>query len=198
MRMASVTFLLLLAGSTLHADPLTCTLGAYKAAPGLTVTAADNVLTVLWDGDRNQELRLRFGIVAGSPTIEELAVRRRGGQWGALLTNVTPDFRVVWGLRRMSNQQMAPLRGLGVELTPEIVDKYRWDPFWDAPLDLSAPSGRGGNPPPAAGVANQPGLPRKPEEIKRASASYTAAGLRGEDQRRASRDYVPGRAAWRV
>ena len=176
MRMASVTFLLLLAGSTLHADPLTCTLGAYKAAPGLTVTAADNVLTVLWDGDRNQELRLRFGIVAGSPTIEELAVRRRGGQWGVLLTNVTPDFRVVWGLRRMSNQQMAPLRGLGVELTPEIVDKYRWDPFWDAPLDLSAPSGRGGNPPPAAGVANQPGLPRKPEEIKRASASYTVTG----------------------
>ena len=176
MRMAFVTFLLLLAGSTLHADPLTCTLGAYKAAPGLTVTAADNVLTVLWDGDRNQELRLRFGIVAGSPTIEELAVRRRGGQWGVLLTNVTPDFRVVSGLRRMSNQQMAPLRGLGVELTPEIVDKYRWDPFWDAPLDLSAPSGRGGNPPPAAGVANQPGLPRKPEEIKRASASYTVTG----------------------
>jgi hypothetical protein len=68
------------------------------------------------------------------------------------------------GLRRMSNQQMQPLRGLGVELTSEIVDKYRWDPFWDAPLDLSPPSGRGGNPPPAAGVANQPGLPRKSDE----------------------------------
>jgi len=46
----------------------------------------------------------------------------------------------------MSNQQMAPLRaGLGVELTSEVVDKYRWSRFWDAPLDLSAPSGRGGN-----------------------------------------------------
>ena len=33
---------------------------------------------------------------------------------------------VITGLRRMSNQQMAPLVGLGVDLTNEIVDKHRW------------------------------------------------------------------------
>ncbi len=72
----------------------------------------------------------------------------------------------------MSNQQMTPLRGLGVELTDDIVDRFRWEPFWDAPLELSEPTGRQGNPPPAAGVANQPGLPRKSEEITRAEAFY--------------------------
>ena len=154
------------------ADPLTCDFAGYKATSDLNASVANNTLTVAWSGDRNQDLRMRFAIASGTPTIEELAVRKRGGTWNVLAANVTPDFRVISGLRRMSNQQMAPLRGLGVELTPEIVDKYRWEPFWDAPLDLSAPSGRGGNPPPAEGVANQPGLPRKPDEIKRAAAVY--------------------------
>ena len=158
------------------ADPLTCDLTGYKAAAELTANLTNNALTVAWIGDRGQELRMRFAVVAGTPTIEELAVRKRGGAWSTLAANVTPDFRVISGLRRMSNQQMAPLRGLGVELTPEIVDKYRWEPFWDAPLDVSEPSGRGGNPPPAAGIANQPGLPRKPDEIKRAAAVYRTTG----------------------
>jgi hypothetical protein len=76
----------------------------------------------------------------------------------------------------MTNQQLEPLRGLKVELTPEIVAKYKWDAFWDAPLNLDPPPARGGNPLPAAGVANQPGLPRKAEEIKRADAVYHATG----------------------
>jgi hypothetical protein len=162
--------------STAWADPLTCDLAGYKAATDLNASVVNNTLAVAWAGDRGQELRMRFAVSAGTPTIEELAVRKRGGAWNVLAANVTPDFRVVSGLRRMSNQQMAPLRGLGVELTPEIVDKYRWEPFWDAPLDLSPPSGRGGNPPPAEGVANQPGLPRKPDEIKRAAAEYHTTG----------------------
>jgi len=162
--------------SVAWADPLTCDLSQYKAAPDLNASVANNALTIAWAGDRSQELHMRFAVAGGTPTIEELAVRKRGGTWNVLATNVTPDFRVVSGLRRMSNQQMAPLRGLGVELTSAIVDRYRWEPFWDAPLDLAPPSGRGGNPPPAEGVANQPGLPRKPEEIKRAAAVYRTTG----------------------
>jgi len=155
-----------------HADPLSCSLDGYKAQPGLTASQASDVLTLQWTGDRNQELRVQFALANGTPTIKELAVRKARGTWGVVATNAVSDYRVVSGLRRMSNQQMQPLRGLGVELTSEIVDTYRWDPFWDAPLDLSEPSGRGGNPPPDAGVANQPGLPRKADEITRASAAY--------------------------
>jgi hypothetical protein len=175
MKTALGILVLLLVGSTLCADPLTCNLSAYKPAAGLTAAVAGNALTVTWDGDRGQELRIRFGIASGAPTIQELAARHTAGRWGTLASNVTPEYRVMSGLRRMSNQQMSPLRGLGVELTPAIVDSYRWDPFWDAPFDLSAPSGRGGNPPPAEGVANQPGLPRTANEIKRAEAVYRAA-----------------------
>ncbi len=156
------------------ASTLSCNLSGYKRVAGLEAVNANNALTLTWDGDRNQQLRLRFGITSGTPTIQELAVRRNAGPWVTLAANVTPEFRVVSGTRRVSNQQLSPLRGLGVELTPAIIDKYRWEPFWDAPLDLSTPAGRGGNPPPAEGVANSPGLPRKPEEIKRASAVYRA------------------------
>jgi len=163
----------LVSGSApVQADPLQCDMRGYKAAPGRAAALADNVLEVAWNGDAQQDVRLRLALVGGAPTVRELAVRARGGRWSVLAVDATPDYRVVSGLRRMSNQQMVPLRGLGVDLTAAVVDKYRWDPFWDAPLDLSPPSGRGGNPPPAAGVANQPGLPRKPDEIKRAVAVY--------------------------
>ena len=159
-----------------YADPMRCDMSGYRSVSGITAALTANDLTVLWDGDRTQQVRLKLAIVDGTPTIQELAVRRATGAWAPLLVNVVPDFRVVSGLRRISNQQLTPLRGLGVELTPAIVDKYRWEPFWDAPLDMSTPSGRGGNPPPADGVANSPGLPRKAEEITRASATYRAVG----------------------
>jgi len=205
-----------LSASMSFADPLNCNLGGVKPVSGLTATVAAEVLTLTWDGERGEQVRARFAIDAGTPTIRELAVRSKAGQWNVLGTNLVPEYRIVSGLRRMTNQQMSPLRSLKVPLTPEIIDKYKWDAFWDAPLDLSvpiprggggagAPGGRGGapgpppgaaapprpaapaadaggefvgggNPPPAQGVANQPGLPRKPEEIRRAKAAFHATG----------------------
>ena len=135
---------------------------------------------VAWGGGGDRELRLRLAVDRGAPVIRELAIRARGGAWRTLAAEARPEFRVASGFRRMSNQQMQPLRELGVELTPAIVDAKKWDAFWDAPLDLSAPArGRGGaefsgNPPPAQGIAGQPGLPRKPEEIERAAAAFSA------------------------
>ena len=164
--------LFLLVPSAAHADPMACNLSAYKRVAGLVAVNTDNTLTLTWDGDRNQELRLRFGLTGGTPTIQDLAIRRNGGMWATLATNVTPELRVISGVRRISNQQLTPLRGLGVNLTSAIIDQYRWEPFWDAPLDLDSPVGRGGNPPPGDGVANSPGLPRKAEEIKHALAVY--------------------------
>src|SRR6476660_6276054 len=88
------------------ADPLVCTLSGYKAAPGLSAGVADNVLTLTWDGDRTQEVRLRLAVDAGAPVVRELAVRRKGGTWAVLAADAAPDFRVVAGFRRMSNQQL--------------------------------------------------------------------------------------------
>jgi hypothetical protein len=86
------------------ADPLTCNMTGYKAQPGLSATLAANVLTVTWSGDPNQDVRMRLSVDGGTPTIQELAIRRTGGAWGTLATNAVPDYRVVSGLRRMSNR----------------------------------------------------------------------------------------------
>jgi hypothetical protein len=55
---------------------------------------------------------------------------------------------------------MAPLRALGIALTPEVVDREKWNAFWDAPLMV-----------PGAPKTNLD-LPRKPEEVRRAWATY--------------------------
>jgi hypothetical protein len=175
-----VALALMLAGSSLHAAPLTCDLAGYKAVPGLTASVAAEILTVTWDGDNSQELRLRLTIDAGTPTIKELALRKKGGPWTTLATDLTPEFRVVSGLRRATQQQTEPLEKLGIALTPEVIDKIKWEAFWDAPLYIE---GSGELPPthktaiPAMkGVANQPGLPRKSEEVRRSAAMFKVQG----------------------
>src|SRR5579863_5594092 len=74
----------------LTADPLACNLDHYKSAPGLIAKAANDALTVVWDGDHNQELRLELVIENQTPTIRELAVRAKGGKWNVLLAGVIP------------------------------------------------------------------------------------------------------------
>ena len=166
---------LLLFGLPTYGQSLDCDLQEYENAPGLTAALTGATLELTWDGDNNQELRLRLGILEGTPTIKDLAIRRDGGaRWVSVAGNVTPEFHVVSGFRRITNQQLNPLRRLGVELTPEIIDEKKWDAFWDAPLDLDQAEGRVGNPPPPEGVANQPGLPRRLDEVRRTTATYRA------------------------
>ena len=175
MKVLLTTVALVLVASLSFGDPLNCDLAGYKGQSGLTASVAGDVLTVVWDGDKNQQVRLRFAITAGTPTIQELALGV-GGQWRTLATGVTPEFRIVSGIRRVTQQQTAPLERLGVKLTAEVLDRIKWEAFWDAPLYIE---GSGELPPthqtsiPAAKpYANHPGLPRKPEEVNRATASY--------------------------
>jgi hypothetical protein len=171
-----LTLAFCLMAAAASAEPLTCSLAGYRPQPGLSAAVDGDALAVTWDAETGRALRVRFVNAAGTPMLQEIAARPRRGAWTVVAVNAAPEFRIVTGLRRISNQQLAPLRGLGVEITPEVVDAKKWDAFWDAPLDLTPPSGRGGNPPPAEGIAGQPGLPRKPDEIRRATASYRVAG----------------------
>jgi len=158
------------------ADTLTCDTSAYKAAPGLVASVADNILTATWTGEKGAELRMRFALEGGTPVIREIAVRPQGAAWKTVATTLTPEYRVVSGLRRATQQQTEPLDKLGIALTSDVINKIKWDAFWDAPLYIE---GSGELPPthqtaiPAMkGVAHQPGLPRKPEEVRRASAAW--------------------------
>ena len=70
--------------------------------------------------------------------------------------NLTPEFEITSGVRRLSEQQIAPLRELNVKLTPEVIEREKWNAFWDAPLMVPGRPGTNMD------------LPRKPEEIRKA------------------------------
>ena len=121
-------------------------------------------LEVTWQGERGQTLRALLGVAGGQPVVRELAVGK-GGKWFSLGRDLTPEFQVTTGQRRISAQQEVPLRQLGI-FTPEVIERQKWFAFWDAPL--SVPGHPGGN----AAV----GLPRKQEEIRKEWAKFQITG----------------------
>src|ERR1017187_8732099 len=112
-----------------------CDLNAYKPVDGIKAEATAGATQVTWQGERDQQLRAQFAIRDGQPLIQELAARKGQGTWIVLARNVTPEFEVTSGVRRMSEQQASPLRALKVELTPAVIAKEKWNAFWDAPLN---------------------------------------------------------------
>src|SRR5205807_9071964 len=107
-----------------------------------------------------QSLRAVLSASGGRPVIRELAVRPDGGTWAVLATNLVPEFEIVSGRRRISEQQLDAMRSLKMNLTPDLLDREAWNAFWDAPLDVP---GRPGT---------NLGLPRQPGEIRRAKAVF--------------------------
>ncbi len=164
--------------TTAQADPINCNLSAYKAQAGLTAKVENEALIVTWEGDQNNEVQLKFVIDRGVPTIQELAIRPSGGVWRLLATHVRPEFRIVSGVRRVTQQQTEPLEELGVPLTAEKLNEIKWEAFWDAPLYIEdePPLSHKSSIPAAQPFANHPGMPRKPGEVTRATARYLAEG----------------------
>jgi hypothetical protein len=138
-----------------------CDFKDYKAIDGLKAQMSGGALEIAWRGDADQQLRASFTIHDGQPTVHELAARKGQGNWIVLGRDLTPEFEVTSGIRRMSDQQAGPLKLAKIEITPEIVEKEKWNAFWDAPLMI-----------PGTGSI---GLPRKPEDIRHASATYHAS-----------------------
>jgi len=157
----AVLIILILLGLASSASPQNCDFKDYKPVAGLKAEMQSGILQVSWQGYGDQQLRAQFTIRGGQPTIHELAVRKGSGQWIVLGRGLTPEFQVTSGVRRLSEQQAAPLRALKIQITPEVIEKEKWNAFWDAPLMV-----------PGTGSLE---LPRKPEEIRRAWATYNAA-----------------------
>jgi hypothetical protein len=168
--------------SSANSQEMTCNLSHYKRLPGLSANVDKGTLSVVWEGDADNELRLQLTIKKGIPTIQDLALRGRGERWVTLAADLTPEFRVVTGVRRLPSEQITPLLSAKVKITPEVVEENKWDAFWDAPLRVpgsaNGPYTRSilGWMPPADGVGGLPGLPRQPQEVQRAIAIYKADG----------------------
>jgi hypothetical protein len=146
-----------------RAGALDCDLRAYAPKPGLTASVEPDAVVLAWQGDRDVPLRMSLAVDRGQPVVRELAA---GGR--TLAKDLSPEFAVTSGRRRMSEQQMAPLRELGITITPEVLEREKWYAFWDAPLLV--PGLEPGRTPRNAG------LPRRPEEIRRATATFDVSG----------------------
>jgi hypothetical protein len=175
----AIAFLSLVVASALHtprvsAVGLTCDMTQYKATTGLTAAIEQDLLVVTWAGQSASDVRARYAIDSGQPLLRDLAVRKQGGQWAVLGQNLVPEYHVVSGLRRMSSDQVGALGRDGISLTPEVIAKNRPFAFHDAPLEVPGRSG-----------AQMPPLPRSPDEIRRADASFqtTACSVKTDGAR---------------
>jgi hypothetical protein len=137
-----------------------CDMTAYKDAAGLKAQAKGDAVELSWDGAQGQQLRAVFSVVNGAPLIRELAAKKDKGAWVTLGRDLTPEFHVTSGKRRISEQQLAPLRKLGLDKDPAVLEREKWKVFWDAPLVIPGTPG------------TNPGLPRSPAEIRRSPSSY--------------------------
>lgn len=134
----------------LSAVPLcaACDWKTYRPIAGVQASAEGEGVAITWTGERNEMLRLRLGVEEGQPVVRELAVRAAGRAWARLGSSLTPVFGSVSGVRRTAHG---------------LPDELRWYAFWDAPLSVP-------------GSGDQPGLPRKPEEIQRSTARFASTG----------------------
>jgi len=139
-----------------------CDFSEYNATENLKAEMSGDVLQVTWRGDGNQQLRASFAIRDGQPLVQELAARKGQGHWIVLGRTLIPEFEVTSGVRRMSEQQASPLRALNIAITPEVIEREKWNAFWDAPLMI-----------PGSGSLR---LPRKAEEIRRVWAAFHSDG----------------------
>ena len=92
----------------------------------LTAAPEGDLLNVSWNGQGTSQVRARFAVDRGTPTIRDLSVRSAGGAWAVLGQNLTPEYRVTTGVRRMSDDQANALSSLGIAVTQEVIDKHRW------------------------------------------------------------------------
>jgi hypothetical protein len=159
--LAIALFPVVVAGQALH-----CNLKNYKPLDGLKAEVRGNVLEVAWQGERGETLRAELALHSGVPTVAELAVRRQGGKWTILGRDLQPEFHVTSGKRRIDRTQISAMKQAYGKVTPAMIDKQKWNTFWDAPLNV--PQTEGGD--------SSVGLPRSPDEIHRTWASFHSTG----------------------
>ncbi len=166
MRILWIAFCMgLLAGGS-EAQSLRCSTEDLKPVAGITVANDSAGVSLQWPGERGEQMRARFALRDGQPVIAELAARKSGGAWIVLGRDLMPDFHVTTGKRRSSETEKAILVRLKQD-TPENEERYKWNVFWDAPLEI-----------PGTEDNHLIGPPRSEDEIQRASVTYRSTECR--------------------
>lgn len=129
-----------------------CDVKNYRAIDGIKMEQTGGGVSLVWQGESGQELRARLRIDDRHPVVSELAAREKGGQWIPLGKDLTPEFQVTTGTRRISRTQLTLMKKLGID-SQEEEDKLKWNTFWDALLAIP-------------GHADSYPLPRSADEIR--------------------------------
>jgi hypothetical protein len=162
MKLCGLLLCLALVPGVAIAESLDCSLKGYNPVEGMKAEAGPDAVTLTWSGEAGQQLRAQFSIRDGQPVVKELAARAGSGPWTVLGKNLSPDFQVTTGRRRISNTQRELLKVQGND-SPEQENIRKWNTFWDAPLQVP-------------GGGDTTDLPRKEDEIRRGSVSYKSNG----------------------
>jgi len=148
------------------AQTLHCNLQDYKSVDGIQVQTNKDSVEVTWSGEANSQLRASFALRDSQPIVQELSARKRSGQWIVLGKDLTPQFEVTTGRRRISETELSILKRYGKD-TPKNEEMYKWFVFWDAPLMV-----------PGTESHYLVGGARTPSEIGRAAVSYKSTDCR--------------------
>jgi len=160
MRLYGLALSFVLLSGVVAAQTPTCGRQAYKPVNGLTAEQSGDSVTLTWAGESNQELRARFAIRDNQPQVVELAARNAGGEWVVLGKDLSPEFQVTTGKRRLSATQQNFMKRLGID-SPDEEEKRKWNTFWDAPLVVP-------------GHRDSTSLPRNPDEIRHGKSSFNS------------------------
>ena len=99
------------------AQTLTCNLDAYKPVEGVRAEVKGGTVALSWNGEVGEQLMAEFALREGQPVVVQLAARSAGGPWTVLAKDLSPDFEVSTGKRRISTTQTGMMARVRVSLT---------------------------------------------------------------------------------
>ena len=129
----SLILIVISSSGIIAAQTLNCNLSDYKPVEGVKAEAKGNAVVLNWQGEAGQQLRAQFSLHDGQPLVQELAARSGSGAWIILGKDLTPDFQVTTGKRRISGGIVSLLKSAHID-SPEEENRRKWNIFWDAPL----------------------------------------------------------------
>jgi hypothetical protein len=160
MKVLYAALTIVLFAGAVRAQSQECRTDSLRPVEGIKVISTAAGVAFEWEGERGDHLRARFALRDSHPLIAELAASKHGGTWAVLGKDLTPDFYVTTGKRRISETEKSILVHLKQD-TPENEDRYKWNVFWDAPLEV-----------PGIEDHHLVGPARTADEIQRAAVSY--------------------------
>ncbi len=165
MRIGQIACTMILCAGAALARAQTCDLRDWKPIAAVNVTSSRGTVEVSWSGERGQQNRVRLELRGNQPVVAELAARSSSGAWIVLGKDLTPDFQVTTGRRRISTTELDILKHLNND-TPEAEEQYKWNVFWDAPLEIPGHD------------SHLVGPGRTPDEVAHATVSYSSSACR--------------------